>query len=167
MAWDGRATRPRGQVMRDNTRTKERFELALDARQVAVIAIGSLVIVAGAFVLGVTAGRHGLVAPAPAVIAAPKDPLARLDDPLPVREEPPPELKAHQALTDGRAIEQSLPVAPAKPALALAPPPAATAASMAPGPAAAEPPPVNAEVSWTKAAPAGAKPAAPAPATAR
>jgi DedD protein len=109
-----------------NTRMKERFELALDAKQVIAVLLGSLVILGGVFVLGVSVGRQAFAAVAQPV-AAPKDALARLDEPLPAREEAPPELKAHQALTDARSIDQMLPVPQVKAttvAIAPAPPPA-------------------------------------------
>ncbi len=93
-----------------NSRVKERFELAMDARQVIAVLVGSLVILGGVFVLGITVGRQQAPAAPTAAAVAPRDALARLDDPLPAREEPPPVLKAHQALTDGRAIEKALPV---------------------------------------------------------
>ncbi len=95
-----------------NSRVKERFELAMDARQVVAVLLGSLVILGGVFVLGITVGRQQTpAAAATATIAAPKDALAHLDDAMaPKAEEPAPVLKAHQALTDGRAIEKTMPV---------------------------------------------------------
>lgn len=97
-----------------NNRIKERFELALDAKQVCAVLIGSLVILGGVFVLGMSVGRQA-AGVAQQAIAAPKDALARLDEPLPAREEPAPVLKAHQALTDARPIDKALPVPQVKP----------------------------------------------------
>lgn len=89
-----------------NSRVKDRFGVALDGKQVLAFGIGVTVLVAGVFVLGMNLGKRSVVT---AVIAAPRDPLAHLDEPLPVREDT-VELKAHQALTDARSIDKSLPV---------------------------------------------------------
>ncbi|HET9599006.1 MAG TPA: SPOR domain-containing protein [Anaeromyxobacteraceae bacterium] len=99
--------------MRENVRTgKDRFELSLDAKQAVAVLVASLAVVAGVFVLGMSAGRAAAVrAPAP---AASKDPLARLDEPIAAKEEPPPELKAHEALTADKPIDKALPVQPAR-----------------------------------------------------
>src|SRR5512133_3870809 len=86
-----------------NNRVKNRFELALDAKQVVALTVGVTVLVVGVFVLGMNLGRRSMIAASP--IAAPKDPLARLDEPLPVRDDT-VELKAHQALTDARSIDK-------------------------------------------------------------
>jgi DedD protein len=88
--------------MRENTRSsKERFEMSFDARQGVAVLVASLVVVAGVFVLGMGAGR---ALAGRAVTAAPKDALARLDEPLAATGEPPPELKAHEALTADKAL---------------------------------------------------------------
>jgi len=98
--------------MRENVRsTKERFELSLDAKQAVAVLVASLAVVAGVFVLGMSAGR---AAAARAPAAAPKDTLAHLDEPIAAKDEPPPELKAHEALTAREPIEKALPVQPAK-----------------------------------------------------
>ena len=99
--------------MRDNIRWKERFELALDAKQIIAVLLGSLVILGGVFVLGISVGRRSPSSTAQQA-AAPRDALARLDEPLGPRDEPAPELRAHQALTDTRTIENTLPVVAAK-----------------------------------------------------
>jgi cell division protein FtsN len=97
--------------MRENVRsTKDRFELALDAKQAVAVLVASLAVVAGVFVLGMSAGRAAARAPA----AAAKDPLARLDEPMAGKEEPAPELKAHEALTANKPIDKALPVQPVK-----------------------------------------------------
>jgi cell division septation protein DedD len=120
-----------------NSRVRERFELALDARQVMGILAGSLVILGGTFILGVSVGRQAGAARAP-VVTAPKDPLARLDEPLAPREEPPPVLKAHQALTDSRSIDKTLPVPAVRTVSAPPPAPVPSAApTQAPVPSAA------------------------------
>ncbi len=165
-----------------NSRVKERFELAMDAKQVIAVLVGSLVILGGVFVLGITVGRQQSPPPAAATtIAAPKDALARLDEPIASHEEPAPELKAHQALTDTRSMDKSLPVpspktttvaitapppGPVTPAAtdpviqappAPAPAPAAEAAAQPPAPA------VAAGVDTAKQAPAASPKPAHAP----
>jgi septal ring-binding cell division protein DamX len=106
-----------------NSRVKDRFALALDGKQVIALGLGVTVIVVGALVLGLNLGRRSMVAAA-AAIAAPKDPLARLDEPLQVRDDA-VELKAHQALTDTRPIDKTLPVPKVKATtVSIAPPPA-------------------------------------------
>jgi hypothetical protein len=123
-----------------NSRVKESFELALDARQVIAVLLASLVILGAVFVLGVSVGRQSRTAEPAQPLVAPRDPLARLDEPLPTREESPPELKAHQALTDPRAIEKTLPAPAVRPtAVAVAPhPPAATPAASRSAPCSGE-----------------------------
>jgi cell division protein FtsN len=142
-----------------NSRVKERFELALDAKQVMAVLLGSLVILGGVFILGVSVGRQASAARAP-VISAPKDPLARLDEPIAPRDEAPPVLKAHQALTDPRSIDKTLPV-PAVRAVAATPP-----AAPAPVPVAAvrpAPPATPAPAPDPKVATPAPKVATPAP----
>lgn len=56
----------------------ERFTLSLDARQVAGVVAGALVVLAAAFALGAAFGRQLAVAPPPPQVAAD---LARLDTP--------------------------------------------------------------------------------------
>lgn len=135
--------------MRDENRTRERFELSLDGRQVASVIVGALVILAGVFVLGLNVGRQiGLQRDAAPQHAS--DPLAALDAPSPKSDagEPPPRLSYHETLTRPQAPEPR----PAAPKAAPAPP--APADSAPPAPAAA-PAPVP--------APAAAPPPAPAP----
>jgi septal ring-binding cell division protein DamX len=110
-----------------HNRVKNRFELALDAKQAVALVVGVTVLVGGVFVLGMNLGRRSMIAVAP--IAAPKDPLARLDEPLPVPAPVPEEtveLKAHQALTDARPIDKALPVPQVKVATVAITPPAAS-----------------------------------------
>lgn len=96
--------------MRENTRLKQqRFELALNLPQACGIVVVGLAVVASAFYLGTSVGRWSAsrsAGPAP----APRDALARLDEPI-AREEAPPELKAHQVLTDSRPLDAAMPVA--------------------------------------------------------
>jgi septal ring-binding cell division protein DamX len=141
-----------------NSRVKERFELAMDARQVVAVLLGSLVILGGVFVLGITVGRQQAPpAAAAATIAAPRDALAHLDDAMaPKAEEPAPVLKAHQALTDGRAIEKTLPVPQVKTTavtIAAQAPPAATPPAADP---VIQPPPAPAAAPATRSPPAPA-----------
>ncbi len=107
-----------------NSRVKDRFGLALDGKQVIALGLGVTVLVASVFVLGMNLGRRSVVAAA--VLAAPKDPLARLDEPLPVRDDG-VDLKAHQALTDARPIDKTLPVPQVKATTVSIAPPAAVA----------------------------------------
>lgn len=145
-----------------NSRVKDRFALALEGKQVLALAVGVTVLVAGVFVLGLNLGRRSVVTAA--VIAAPRDPLAHLDEPLPVRDDA-VELKAHQALTDTRPIDKSLPVPQVKattvaitPHAAVLPAPTAVAAPVREERVVASPPPLP-----TRRAPARAeKVAAPA-----
>jgi len=65
--------------MRENNKVSGRFELSLDAKKVAVVLAGSLVLIGAAFALGSSYGSKAGHAPA---ASAPKDPLARLDEPL-------------------------------------------------------------------------------------
>ena len=144
-----------------NSRLKERFELALDTRQVIAVLLGSMVILGGVFVLGMSVGRQATTVPA-APIAAPKDALARLDEPVASREEPAPELKAHQALTDVRSFDQTLPVPHVKAttvAIAPAAPPKAR-------PEETSPPPPQAPNPFAAPAPLEKAAAAPVPAPA-
>jgi DedD protein len=105
--------------MRENSKLSGRFELPLDARKVAGVLAGSLVLLGIAFALGSSYGARTVRAPAG---AAPKDPLARLDEPIaaPPREDE--SFRAHEALTAPR-VEVPPVVSPA--AAAVEPPPAA------------------------------------------
>jgi DedD protein len=96
--------------MRDNIRSKQQsFELALGAKQVAACLVVALIVLGAAFALGLGVGRKSGGGGAQAIPAF-RDALARLDDPIAAKEEPPPELTAHQALTDSRSIEKTMPV---------------------------------------------------------
>ncbi len=122
MAGTGRAVaRRRVEDMHENIRLKQqRFELSLGAKQVGAFVIAALLVMGAVFALGLGVGRTS--APAPAQPAAAKgDALAPLDEPLAAREEPPPELKAHQALTDSRSIDKTMPVPMVKSAKAPVP----------------------------------------------
>jgi cell division septation protein DedD len=98
--------------MRENIRLRQPgFEVVFDARKVCAVLLVAAVLMGATFVLGLAVGRRaGLAAAQPS--AAQTDVLSRLDEPLAGREEPPPELNAHQALTDSRPFEKTLPVAP-------------------------------------------------------
>lgn len=91
--------------MRENNKVSGRVELSLDAKKVAVVLAGSLVLIGAAFALGSSYGSKAGHAPA---APGPKDPLARLDEPLaaPPRDEV--AFGAHEALMGSRA--DSLPV---------------------------------------------------------
>lgn len=152
--------------MRENCRVKQqRFEVSLSAKQATCVVVGALVVLGGAFLAGMSAGRRAAV-PAEAAAAAPGDALARLDQPLPAREEAPPVLQAHQALTDSRALDKTLPVKaePTSPSgadengsgQAVAPPPVASAPAVATPPAAA--PAANAAAGRALPEPAPAEP---------
>ncbi len=121
--------------MRDVNRIREKFQLALDGRQVASVVVGALVILGGVFVLGLNVGkqlalRQSTAAPRPA------DPLAALDAPPPSADAgEPPRLSYHEALT--RPAEPPRP--PPKPA----PVAKATAPAPGPGPTAPSTPPAT------------------------
>ena len=97
-------------TMHDNIRLKpQRFELSLSPKQVGAFLIAVLVVLGSAFALGLGIGRktdRGAAQP----LAAPRDALAPLDEALAAREGPPPELNAHQALTDSRSIDKAMAV---------------------------------------------------------
>jgi len=96
--------------MRDNIRSKQQsFELALGAKQVAACLVVALIVLGAAFALGLGVGRKSGAGGAQAIPAF-RDALARLDEPIAAKEESPPELTAHQALTDSRSIEKTMPV---------------------------------------------------------
>ena len=141
------------------------------------MALGTLVILGGVFVLGMSARRagHGRQG-RPARGSAAKDPLARLDEPLAGASEAPPELKAHQALTDAGPSRRPMPLGSAPMTRRgrggpreLAPPPVvATSAKPATAPGAANAPrrrrrwaprqrPARARAPWPGSAPGGAE----------
>ncbi len=118
-------------------KTRERFDISLDGRQVASIVVGALVILGVVFVLGLNVGkqigmRQAEVAVAPGDLEA----LDRAPAPAPAAKEP---LTFHDRLT-----KEAPPAAPPPPAAAPNPPPSSPTASPTPAspPAAkAEPPP--------------------------
>jgi DedD protein len=96
--------------MRENVRLRQQsFEVSLGVKQVAAVLVAALLLMGAVFALGLSLGRRSGAGPQQP-LAAPRDALARLDDPLLGKEEPPPELKAHQALTDSRSIDKTMPV---------------------------------------------------------
>jgi cell division septation protein DedD len=120
--------------MRDANRLREKFQLALDGRQVASVVVGALVILGGVFVLGLNVGRELALRQAPAA-PAPADALAALDAPPPSADAgEPPRLSYHEALT--RPAE---PPAPAPRPAAPASPRPTPAPAAAPSPAAVPP----------------------------
>lgn len=127
--------------MRDENRTRERFELSLDGRQVASVIVGALVILAGVFVLGLNVGRQ-IGGQRDAAPQHASDPLAALDAPSPKSDagEPPPRLSYHETLTRPQAPEPR-PAAPKAPAISTPADSAPPAPAPVPAPAAAPPPP--------------------------
>jgi cell division septation protein DedD len=148
-----------------NVRVKERFELALDGRQIATIVVGALVTVSAVFVLGLKMGQHLAMRQAerPAVdlsaldrapltdAAAPAPPLAYAEALLNKKPAPPPPLPPHPSAAAPAAqpaqvasapppaaapVEQRL-AAPADPVVLAAPSsaPAPSSAASAPSPA--------------------------------
>lgn len=156
--------------MRDANRIKEKFTLSLDGRQVASVAVGSLVVLGAVFVLGFSVGRQiGLRSAKPT--AAPADPLAALDAPTPRPDagEPPPRLSYHEALTRPEPKRPAPPPAPQLPPVP-APVQPARAAEAAPEPPAPAPGKAAAARAKTPPAPQPAakpSPTAPAPAPSR
>jgi cell division protein FtsN len=142
--------------------SQQRFEMALSAKQIGAVVVIALAALGGAFLLGASAERGA----APHAAATPSDALARLDEPVTGHDEAPLELRAHEALTDKRAIDKTLPVPAVRPQALVATAPAEDDDVLAPppvaAPAAAEAPP--------RAAPAipavQTSPAAPSPAMA-
>lgn len=116
--------------MRENIRSKQPFHLSLGVKQAAGALVVALVVLGAIFALGLGVGRKSSP-PASQPAGGARDALARLDDPLAGKEEPAPELKAHQALTDSRAIEKTMPV------------PTATAVAKASAPPRADEPPAS------------------------
>ncbi len=135
---------PNGRV-----RSRERFELSLDGRQVASIVVGALVILGVVFVLGLNVGKQiGMRQAESAVAPGDLEALDRAPAPAPAAKEP---LTFHDRLTKDTP-------APPPPAPSAAPPPTSTPP---PPPAAAAPQAQKAE----PATPAPAsKPVEPAPA---
>jgi DedD protein len=145
--------------MRENSRLKQQpFELSLGVKQVGAVLVTALLIMGAVFALGLGLGRRSSPAPEGAV-AAPRDALARLDEPLPAKDESPPELKAHQALTDSRSIDKTMPM----PAVG-GTPLNGTKVSVAPAPHAEERTAPDREVVMPPAIPAQEPAAPPAPA---
>jgi DedD protein len=163
-----------------NRPARERFEFALDARQVASVILGSLAALGVTFYLGYALGQRVVdrpgrpagTAPAPAAVP-PADPLAVLDQPpRPDAGGPPPKLSYHETLTSPKPPPEKLPAPAARPPAAEAalasPPPSAPPSTAAPAvaptpkptptatPAAAAPPP-------TRPAPAATPTPTPAP----
>jgi cell division protein FtsN len=148
--------------MRDvNPRSRERFDLSLDGRQIASVVVGAIVVLAVVFVLGLNVGKQ-IARSDVRQGAAPSDPLAALDQPpvaggATVGAE---SLTAHERLVRERpAAAAPEPVPPAAPP---APPAAATPGAAPPVPSAAPPAaaPAPAPAEVANPAPA-AEPAAP------
>ncbi|HSN15444.1 MAG TPA: SPOR domain-containing protein [Anaeromyxobacteraceae bacterium] len=147
--------------MRDvNPRSRERFDLSLDGRQIASVVVGAIVVLAVVFVLGLNVGKQ--LARSEERPATGGDALAALDrtqvTPAPaVRDE---SLTYHDRLLKERpTAAQAEPAAPAAPAAA----PATATAEAAPATAPAdEPAPAPAPAAAAAAAAALAPTAAPA-----
>jgi cell division septation protein DedD len=142
-----------------NVRVRERFELALDGRQIASIVVGALVTVSAVFVLGLQMGQHlaarQALASRPADLAALDRPLAspgapaaapalQFADKLPRQKPaPPPPLEPARPASTAATVPPPAPPQPAAPAAlaAAAPeraaPPAGEVVVPAPPPAAA------------------------------
>jgi septal ring-binding cell division protein DamX len=157
--------------MRDNKRTRQRFDVSLEGRHVVTFIAVLLAVVGAAFLAGVTVGRRlsaGAAAAARAEAAA--DPLAALDEPPAAvpREEPPTRYSFHERLTRDAARAELVSAAPAAerltPAAATPPRPTPSTASAAPAapapadPASAAPPPAKATATAAAAAPSPAGP---------
>jgi cell division protein FtsN len=136
-------------------RGRERFELALDGRQVASIVVGALVVVAVVFLLGLNVGKQLGVRAAERPRAGDLDALDRAPAPPPAAK--PEQLTFHERLTQAApppapprepAKPPPAPPAPAPAAAPAAPKPVAEAAPEPPGPAPAAPRPVAAKP-WT------------------
>ena len=128
-------------------RSREKFELSLDGRQVASIVVGALVILGVVFVLGLNVGKQIGMRQATAA-AAPGD-LDALDHP------PAPPPPAKEPLTFHERLTKDTPPAPVPPPAAAPNPPATSTPTATPTPTAtATPPP-------TPTATATPKPAAP------
>jgi cell division septation protein DedD len=130
-------------------RSRERFELSLDGRQVASIVVGALVILGVVFVLGLNVGKQiGMRRAQAAIAPGDLEALDRAPAPAPAAKEP---LTFHERLTkETPPPEPAAPPAPtASPSPSPAPPatstsappkPPATATSAPPKPPAPPPP---------------------------
>ena len=127
-----------------NNRLKQAFKLSVDIRRACAVLLVSAVLLGGAFVLGMGVGRQAALA---GQSAQPADALAHLDEPLAPKEEPAPQLNAHQALTDSRSLEKSMPVAAPARQSAAAQRPEEQAAAEPPTPPGVAPPAPSAPVS--------------------
>jgi cell division protein FtsN len=125
--------------MRDvNPRSRERFDLSLDGRQIASVVVGAIVVLAVVFVLGLNVGKQ-LARSEVRPPSSGGDALAALD------QAPPSPGVRDEALTyHDRLVKERPAAAPAAPAVQDATPPAppiaaATAAATPPPPPASEP----------------------------
>ncbi len=106
-------------------RTRERFELSLDGRQVASVVVGALVILGVVFVLGLNVGKQiGMRQAQAAVAPGDLDALDHAPAPAPPAKEP---LTFHERLT-----KDAPPAPPPPPAAAPNPPPSTSAAPPTP-----------------------------------
>ncbi|HET8539262.1 MAG TPA: SPOR domain-containing protein [Anaeromyxobacter sp.] len=115
-------------------RSRERFEISLDGRQVASIVVGALVILGVVFVLGLNVGKQiGMRQAELAVAPGDLDALDRAPAAPPAAKEP---LTFHDRLTkEAPAAPPPAPPPTPPPAAAATPPPAATPPAEAPTPA--------------------------------
>src|SRR5512133_2384457 len=119
--------------MRDvNPRSRERFDLSLDGRQIASVVVGAIVVLAVVFVLGLTVGKQ--LARSECGHEAGGDALAALDQ-APAAAAP---AVRDEALTyHDRLVKERPSAAPPEPARVPAPAPPAAPAPAAPEPSAA------------------------------
>ncbi len=115
-------------------RSREKFEVSLDGRQVASIVVGALVILGVVFVLGLNVGKQiGMRQAEVAVAPGDLDALDRAPAPAPAAKEP---LTFHERLTKETPAPppppDSAPAAPPTPPPAPAPAPSATPTATAP-----------------------------------
>jgi cell division protein FtsN len=121
--------------MRDvNPRSRERFELSLDGRQIASVIVGTIVVLAVVFVLGLNVGKQ-LARSEAKPTAGGGDALAALDQ-APVS--PPPAVRDESLTYHDRLVSERPAAGPAQPAAPRPEPAPAPAAEREPAP---EPPP--------------------------
>jgi DedD protein len=145
-----------------DVRTRERFDLSLDGRQIASIVVGALVMLGVVFALGLNVGRQ--LARREAEAARPPDALDALDRP-PAPPAPSVQAEAltyHERLTKAPPRSPVLQAGAAEPAPAKAQVPAAPATSAAVATAIADPTPAaeaTAKADTTPTTTSGATPA--------
>src|SRR5512133_465224 len=120
--------------MRDvNPRSRERFDLSLDGRQIASVVVGAIVVLAVVFVLGLTVGKQ--LARSECGHAGGGDALAALDQAPPVAV---PAVRDEALTYHDRLVKERPAAAPPEPARAPAAVPSAPPATEAVSPAPAD-----------------------------